>query len=93
MQINTTLSKLNKKNPKAVSEIQKVLLATGDKAQGMKIYMREAKVGLKESKDAIDKELDFLQKDNPKLQELVKKADSNRLKFLSREFINIIGRK
>ena len=91
MQKKTTM--LSKLNSKVVSEIQQILYTTGNKVEAMKVYMRETQTGLKEAKDAVDKELDFLQKDDPKLRELVRKVDAERLKWFDQEIQRFLKRK
>jgi len=80
----TTLSKLD---PKVVSEIQK-FLRMGDRVEAMKVYMHKVGGGLKVSKDAIDKEFDFLKQEDPSLIEIGRKVDAEREKWFAKEILN-----
>ena len=80
----TTLSKLD---PKVVSEIHE-FLKRGERPGAMKIYMREVGCGLKESKDAIDKEFDFLKQEDPSLIEIGRKVDAEREKWFAKEILS-----
>ena len=59
MSQTTPSSTLSSVSGEAVSKIQ-AFLRKGDMVQAMKIYMQEARVGLKEAKDAIDREKAYL---------------------------------
>ena len=61
----TTFSSLDRE---VVQEIQQ-LLCEHRKIQAIKLYRENQNVGLKEAKDAIDKEFDFLIQHNPILRE------------------------
>jgi len=52
-------STLSSVSGKAISQIQ-AFLKQGNMVQAMKLYMREAGVGLKEAKDALDREKAYL---------------------------------
>ena len=53
-------STLSSVSVEAISRIQ-ALLKQGEMVQAMKLYMREAGVGLKEAKDALDREKAYLE--------------------------------
>ena len=80
----TTLSKLD---PKVVSEIHE-FLKRGDRPGAMKVYMNKVGVGLKVSKDAIDKEFDFLKQEDPSLIEIGRKVDAEREKWFAKEILS-----
>jgi hypothetical protein len=80
----TTLSKLD---PKVVSEIQK-FLRKGDRVEAMKVYIHKVGGGLRVSKDAIDKEFDFMKQEDPSLIEIGRKVDAEREKWFAEEILS-----
>ena len=52
-------STLSSVSGKAISQIQ-AFLKRGNMVQAIRLYMQEARVGLKEAKDAIDREKAYL---------------------------------
>jgi hypothetical protein len=80
----TTLSNVD---PKVVSEIHK-FLRLGDRVEAMKVYMNKVGGGLKISKDAIDKEFDFLKQEDSSLIEIGRKVDAEREKWFAKEILS-----
>ena len=80
----TTLSEVD---PKVVSEIHE-FLKCGDRVGAMKVYMHKVGGGLKVSKDAIDKEFDFLSQNDPNLKEIGRKVDAEREKWFAKEILS-----